>query len=276
MEEWVKDLCRILRITKVNLAFNFSEIYKHGPRETETLLNSIQENLGSAIRFRWKALASSHLMHGKAYALAQMTGSKVSDGAVLVTSANFTRPGFKGKNVEIGYLSTNIEDVLDFRKCYCALWDDLGRDVRSSILKEEQYLLKYALLSSGKFIHKWSGNLRQLVGIRYELMPRAKEMGTIPPELEAIGLEPADTFSMQILELNDLPEKKISSSFIRRFTIETYWGDGARLMHGIQYAEHSEMQTNLFVNFENQQRERNWKQRNMKHFKYNMILPIEI
>lgn len=223
-EEFINDLRSIIRLRKVKLAFDFSEVYKHGPRNTEDTLRSIQNQLGDSIQFSWKALASSHLMHGKAYSLVQTTRGKLSNGALLVTSANFTQPGFEGKNVEVGYLSTKNQDVHNFKQYYRTLCKDFGREVTSTILKEQQYLMEYALLASGQFIHKWSGNLRQLVGIRYELTPRAKEMGTIPPELEAIGFDTGNTVTRQVLELDDLPEKEIPRSFISRFTIETYWG----------------------------------------------------
>ena len=224
IEECVNDFLSIVRLRKVQLAFDFSEVYKHGPRKTEDTLRSIQNNLGDAIQFTWEALAFTHLMHGKAYSLVQTTGDKLSHGALLVTSANFTRPGFEGENVEIGYFSTKDQDILDFSQYYGALCSNFGREVTSTVLKEQEYLMEYALLASGTFIHKWSGNLRQLVGIRYELTPQAKKMSTMPPELEAIGFEAANTVTRQVLKLDDLPERGIPRSFIRRFTIETYWG----------------------------------------------------
>ena len=221
--ECLSSLRRELRLTKVCLAFNFAEIFKRGPRATEEALHTIQDNLGDDIRIKWKALACSHLMHGKGYALIQKTDGKVTNGALLVTSANFTRPGFEGKNIEVGYLSTKSRDIRDFRRTYLTLWKEYGRAVNSSILKEERNLLEYALLSSGQFVHKWSGNLRRRLGIRYELTERAKE-GTVPPELEAVGFEAGDTFTRQVIVLGDLPRKEIPSSFIRSYTIETYWG----------------------------------------------------
>ena len=111
IEECVNDLRRIVRLRKIKLAFDFSEVYKHGPRKTKDALRSIQNKLGDSIQFTWKALASAHLMHGKSYALVQTTGGQFSNGALLVTSANLTRPGFQGENIEIGYISTKNRDV---------------------------------------------------------------------------------------------------------------------------------------------------------------------
>jgi hypothetical protein len=116
------------------------------------------------------------------------------------------------------------KDIQDFEKTYSYLLDNLGSEIDSAVFKQEQYLLKFALLSSGLFLHKWSGSLSQQIGIRYELTPLAKEKGTIAPELAAVGFEAGDTFTRQVLSLSELPAKEIPRSFITRFTIETYWG----------------------------------------------------
>ncbi len=225
VEEYVDYLLKSIRLTDVYLAFNFAEIYKAGPIDTEKKLYSIQKNLNDRnIEFEWRTLASSKLVHSKGYALIQRSDDKISGGVVLVTSANFTAPGFKGDNVEIGYLSNRKIDVQNFEKAYDYLWDNLGVDVSTAIFKQEKYLLKFALLSSGLFLHKWSGSLSQDVGIKYKLTELAKEKGTIAPELAAVGFETGDTFTRQVLQLGDLPQKEVPRSFITRFTIETYWG----------------------------------------------------
>jgi hypothetical protein len=225
VEEYVDYLLKSIRLTDVYLAFNFAEIYKAGPIDTEKKLHSIQKKLKDRnVEFEWRTLASSKLVHSKGYALIQRSDDKISGGVVLVTSANFTAPGFKGDNIEIGYLSTKIKDVQNFEKTYDYLWDTLGVDVSSAVFKQEKYLLKFALLSSGLFLHKWSGSLSQDVGIKYKLTELAKKKGTIAPELAAVGFETGDTFTRQVLQLGDLPQKEVPRLFITRFTIETYWG----------------------------------------------------
>lgn len=225
VEEYVDYLLKNIRITDVYLAFNFSEIYKDGPNNTAEKLRQVTNRLEKkGIGFEWKALASSKLVHSKGYALIQRSNGAVSGGVVLTTSANFTVPGFKGGNIEIGYLSTKKKDINDFETTYDYLWENLGKDIDSAVFKQEEYLLKFALISSGLFLHKWSGSLSQQIGIRYELTPLAKEKGTIAPELAAVGFEAGDTFTRQVLNLSDLPAKEIPRSFITRFTIETYWG----------------------------------------------------
>lgn len=225
IEEYVDHLLNSVRVTDVYLAFNFSEIYKYSPSNAAKKLSEIKNRLGKkGINFGWKALASSKLVHSKGYALIQRSNGAVSGGFVLTTSANFTTPGFKGENIEIGYLSTKKKDIKDFEKVYDYLWKELGSEIDSAVFKQEEYLLKFALLSSGLFIHKWSGSLSQQLGIKYELTPLAKEKGSIAPELAAVGFEAGDTFTRQVLSMSELPAKEIPSSFIARFTIETYWG----------------------------------------------------
>lgn len=223
--EYVEYLLKNIRVTDVYLAFNFSEIYKAGPKSTAKKMKQVANSLKKrGIDFEWKALASSKLVHSKGYALIQRSNDAVSGGVVLITSANFTVPGFKGGNIEIGYLSTKKKDINDFEKTYDYLWDNLGIEIDSAIFKQKKYLLKFALLSSGLFLHKWSGSLNQQIGIRYEITPLAKKKGTIAPELADVGFEAGDTFTRQVLNLSELPAKEIPRSFITRFTIETYWG----------------------------------------------------
>ncbi|OGT88386.1 MAG: hypothetical protein A2286_08145 [Gammaproteobacteria bacterium RIFOXYA12_FULL_61_12] len=225
VEKYADYLLKSIRLTNVYLAFNFAEIYKAGPVETKIKLHSIKKRLNDRnIEFEWNALASSKLVHSKGYALIQRLDDAISGGVVLVTSANFTVPGFRGENIEIGYLSNKMRDIKDFEEAYDYLWNALGVDVTHAVFKQEVYLLKFALLSSGVFLHKWSGSLSQDLGIKYKLTELAKEKGTIAPELAAVGFEAGDTFTRQVLDLGDLPQKEVPRSFITRFTIETYWG----------------------------------------------------
>lgn len=219
------QLIKEVRLTDIYLSFNFAEIYKYGPKNTKAKLLSIKNNLNKKdINFEWISLASSNFVHSKGYALMQRTGDDISGGVVLTTSANFTNPGFTGKNIELGYISTKKKDIRSFESIYDYLWDTLGCTLDSAIFKQEKYLLKYAVLSSGLFLHKWSGSLSQQVGIKYELTPHAKEKGSIAPELAALGFQSGDTFTRQVLNMDRLPQKEVPSLFITRFTIETYLG----------------------------------------------------
>ena len=225
LESYLAELLQDLRITDVYLAFNFGEVYKFGAVYCKDKLNSIHHNLEClGVNFEWKALASSKLVHSKGYSIIQRTADGITAGLVLTTSANFTVPGFNGGNIELGYLSTKKKDLRDFESLYDSLWDDIGVDIDSAVCKQEGYLFKYALLASGVFLHKWSGSMSQQIGIKYELTQKAKERGSIAPALAAVGFAAGDTFTRQVLDMENLPEKEVPSSFIKRFTIETYWG----------------------------------------------------
>ena len=225
LEEYVTDLIESIHITNVYLAFNFAEIYKSGPTDTRLMLSSVQNKLEKlGINFEWKALLSSRLVHSKGYAIIQKTNNNIQSGVVLITSANFTVPGFKGENIELCYLSTIQDDLSDFENAYTYLWQELGTDIDRAVFKQGEYLFKFALLSSGLFLHKWAGSLSQQVGIKYRLTALAKEKGSIAPELAAVGFEAGDTFTRQVLDLGELPTKEVPTTFVKSFTIETYWG----------------------------------------------------
>jgi len=225
IESYVSRLLKSVRITDVYLAFDYAEIYKMGPAETKERLLTVQNNLKEiGVNFEYKLLASSKLVHSKGYAIIQRVNDEAKDGVVLITSANFTKPGFNGGNIELGYISTKKADLKSFTDKYDYLWDGIGTDISKAIFKQNDFLFKFALLSSGIFIHKWSGSLSQQVGIKYELTELAKEKGTIAPELSAVGFEAGDTFTRQVLNLSELPKTEVPSSFIKTFTIETYWG----------------------------------------------------
>jgi hypothetical protein len=225
IEDFVDYLLETIRITDVYLAFNFSEIYKRGPKNTVEVLKQVAARLkNKGIGFEWKALASSKLVHSKAYALVQRSSGATTGGVVLTTSANFTVPGFTGENIEIGYVSTKNKDINEFVAVYDYLWEHLGGDIDAAIFNHQEYLLQFAVLSSGIFLHKWSGSISQQIGIKYELTPQAKEKGTIAPELAAVGFEAGDSFTRQVLNMSALPAKEVPGEFIKRFTIETFWG----------------------------------------------------
>ena len=72
VEKYVDILLKSIKVTDVYLAFNFAEIYKLGPIDTEKKLACIQRKLiKKNVNFEWRTLASSKLVHSKGYALIQ-------------------------------------------------------------------------------------------------------------------------------------------------------------------------------------------------------------
>lgn len=134
IETFVNDLRKTIKVTDVYLAFNFAEIYNDGPTCTQQNLQEIAANLKKlGISFKWKALKSSLLVHSIGYAIIQRTNDIIVDGIVLTTSANFTRDGFCGGNIEMGYSSTTKKDLKQFEKSYNYLWKELGCDIDSAV-----------------------------------------------------------------------------------------------------------------------------------------------
>jgi hypothetical protein len=130
IESFVDDLRKTIKVTDVYLAFNFDEIFNADPTNTQQSLQEITADLKSlGIRFEWKALKSSLLVHSKGYAIIQRTNGIIADGVVLITSANFTKAGFTGGNIEMGYSSTTKKDLKQFEKSYNYLWEELGSDI---------------------------------------------------------------------------------------------------------------------------------------------------
>lgn len=216
-----------LKIENVYLQFDYSEVWSHGIDVfCKYIKNLIDYYSIIDINFVVYCQSSQSLMHAKSYAIIQKRGDEVDSGIVLITSANATYHGITGRNIEIGYVANDIEDV----NIYLNIFNDLNKrnyvDIFDNNAKHYAYLFKFMLLSSGVFIHKWSGSLAQSVGIKYDVTDSLRQSGgiKIPYELERAGFKTGDTFTRQILNLDKLPERMISRAFISKFTIETYWG----------------------------------------------------
>lgn len=129
IESFVGNLRKTLKVTDVYLAFNSVEIYNDESTNTQQNLQEITTDLKKlGINFEWRALKSSLLVHSNGYAIVQRTNGIIADGIVLTASANFTKAGFTGGNIEMGYSSTTKKDLKQFEKCFNYLWEALGTD----------------------------------------------------------------------------------------------------------------------------------------------------
>ena len=178
--------------------------------------------------FEYAFLASSNLTHGKGYAVLQKNAAnEIIAGFTLVTSSNFTRPGFEGENVEIGQLSFSKKVVQEFEDIFENLENKFGKTkIDKQIFEQEEYLFHYALLESGVFLHKWAGNLKQDLAISYNLTETAvkKIKQGVPFDLAENSFSLGKKLMRKVLELETLPEKLVPKSFITSYTIETFWG----------------------------------------------------
>lgn len=227
LQSFVGELSEVVRLTDVYLAFDYSEVYRYGPHRLKKDLGAIRQSCtkkGIKIDFRFLANPSG-LVHAKGYALLQRVDGDIAGGALLLGSANLTAPGFmEGGNVELGAMTRQLAQLRSFEVIFDALWEGLGRDaIDDAVFARDKNLFNFALLSSGVFLHKWEGSLRQLVGIRYKIVNEEK-WSQLPDDLQAEGFELSKTLTRQVLDLDDLPKRSLPGEFVRNFTIDTALG----------------------------------------------------
>lgn len=231
-QAFIREVADRVRVTDVYLTFDYSEVYRLGPAKLKSALGALRQSCTKQeiqldIRFLAPEPSSgiTRLVHSKGYAIVQRVQDRIEGGVLLLGSANLTKPGFSdGENAELGYISRRISELRSFEKLYNQLWDDYGREeISDKVLQQNDHLFRYALLSSGRFLHKWAGNLRQLVGIRYRII-NPEKWAQLPKDLEAEGFELSNTLTRQPLALDHLPKRTLPGAFTRNFTIETAFG----------------------------------------------------
>lgn len=223
---FLADLAVKVRLTDVNLAFNFAEAYRIGSVETKQHLLEIEKWCKKRhIHFEWRALSAGTLVHSKGYAIFQRVNDEIASGTLLIGSANMTSPGFfDGGNIELGCFTSRLADLRDFERLYDRLWEDFGTDIDEQVFRQDLALFKYSLLSSGVFLHKWDGSLAQMVGLKYQITELGKKQAQLDPELIRLGFEMSDSLTRQVLKLHELPRKEIPGEFTKRFTVDTFMG----------------------------------------------------
>jgi hypothetical protein len=238
----IKDFQKSLKLTDVYLLFNYSEIYRtRRPNEAKKELSKIEHWCANqSINFEWRPILGGRniLMHAKSYALIQRIGGELKGGYLFVTSANLTLPGFGSNskkhndnfnNIEIAYVSEKKNDLNNFIQLYNGLWENYSCSLDSAALKADKYLLKYALLSSGVFLHKWTLGLSSQISISYPLTDKAKEtIFSIDPDIAKLGFNlEANNLTLQPLlkKLKKFSKRRVLPiNFTKRYTIDTLLG----------------------------------------------------
>ena len=114
VRQLIAELDQRIKLSEVYLAFDMSELYRIGPRKVRRAMGGLQSSCTQrGVHFEWNVLAANGekglrgLVHSKGVAVLQRIDGKISNGALLIGSANLTRPGWKeGSNIELGYLTT--------------------------------------------------------------------------------------------------------------------------------------------------------------------------
>ena len=222
---FIEKITRSIKIHEVNFYIDARQVMKLSKTTIEDeLIEPLELKLKKDIDIFFY-IVSKNLFHTKALAL--IDNFDESNGALFISSSNFTSSGLfadKGGNYESGVISSNSNDIYDFieslKKLPTCLLQDFSFD------KLDSYTFQYAIVSQGKFVHKWQQTLQQYFAIRYELTEKGKrEIGS--EQLKSMGFDvDAETISKQFLQfdsfVNHAEFEELNT--LRRKGIETYLG----------------------------------------------------
>lgn len=217
-----------IKISNFYLAFNYSEIIKYGIKCAEDKLNNVRKDLSyQKINFEWRFLYNEKggIVHSKGYAIFQKSkDDEIMGGFTIITSANFTNNGFFGNNIELGHISETKKDLIDFKRTYDYLWNNFHKSSKEDLYHDNLIYFYFHLFSSGVFMYKWTGSLKQDIGIKYRISEKEKNATNISPLLKEYGFETGETLTRQVFDLTALPDGYIPDSFTKNFAIDTYFG----------------------------------------------------
>lgn len=253
IQNLLENLLGIVKLTNVHLSFNISEAFRIGPASVKSQMKTLGEWCKSKrVKLKWQALCAGTLVHSKGYSLYQ-TGKDANEvlaGFFLVGSPNLTKPGFfEARNIELGYISDNLDELVSFINTYDELAERFGKDIDDEVFKQNQALFRFSLLSEGIFLHKWDGSLSKLVGIRYQMTAEGRRNTQLAQEFVELGIEPGNSVTLQPIGLKYLPQKTISSGFVRKYTVDTLLGRWCPLDVWRTVAESIENKTNFLAQF---------------------------
>lgn len=236
IQKLIDEVADRVRLSSVSLLFDFSEVLSQGAGQLQGEL----EKLASYVKrkhkvqeFEWHPVrpSSGALVHAKAYAVIQFDSKgKQKHGFVLVGSLNTTSRGLgltEPSNVELGFLTSRRGDVTNFLRLFGSLKDKNAVSVNEVVFAEQEELFEYALLSQGRFLIKWSGNLNSQLSVRYNLSKQGKDaIESSNPTLKNLGFEPdKNSISKSYLQLPpEVSARDFPENFTREYTIETSLG----------------------------------------------------
>lgn len=235
IKQIIDGIAAQVRLTMVRILFDYSEVFTHGPsnlqREFDELRESVLRRHGIALE--WKAIRpkSGALVHAKAYAVAEINSKReIESGCLFFGSANATHRGLglaARSNIELGSVVTSRDELESFCFLFEELWEHETVSMDSDLARDQEELLQFALLRSGCFLVKWSGNLKSQLSVRYKLTDSGRRAILVrDKELIARGFE-AEHSSLTKNYLR-LPRAAARRDFPRAFssnyTIESLLG----------------------------------------------------
>lgn len=219
----IKEIQQTIRLVQVIIYIDRKTAIEKGSKSLKAFCESFKD-----IEVSILAVETSGLFHSKSYALISFDeDDEIINGSIILGSANLTGAGLTSR-------SGNIECLIDSQDIDLLIehMEQLGKLKTISIeeinifSRKEEFSFKYALLQSGRFLHKWNENLGQYLSIRYRISESGKSrIGD--PSLKETGFNvETATISKRYLQFDYTPEdSEETDNIIRNFGIETYLGN---------------------------------------------------
>jgi hypothetical protein len=237
VRQLIKELSDTVKLRSVVLMFEYMDIFRSDRRPN--VAQRELESLGAWCRkldvdFYGTPVRMGALMHAKGYAITQEDSSRnLVGGLTFVSSGNATRRGLGFEqdqpNVELTTSMVTLKGIREFLH----VWDTIAKsrkDMSSAAANEDEYALKFALFSTGVFLHKWAIPFGSQTAIRYGLT-EAGRSGIIQigqefkDQFDDLG---RDTVSRQPLSryggVNTKVGKPLPPQFTRTYTVDTLLG----------------------------------------------------
>lgn len=234
LETLISVVSARVRLRRVRVLFDEGELYAQGPAKLAEAFRKLERRLErEGVEIEWSPVRPRNgaMVHAKAYGVLQFDGSgEMAGGLVISGSANATDRGLGQcslPNVEIGHLSSRRSDVVAFVREFGGLWETSRVGVGQAIAKDQEELFNFAVLADGRFLAKWSGNIRSLFAYKFQLNEKGMREAVVPSaELQAMNMVVGQaTLTRVYLDIPvEVERRSFPASFGRELTIETSIG----------------------------------------------------
>ncbi len=226
------SLNKIIKLQTVSIIFEYMELFKQNrrPNDLAKELHDITNFCSSKkINFQSYPVRPKTLMHAKGYAIVQNSLSWQSSVS-FISSGNATSRGLGlgASNLELSASTTTNVGL----RAFCAIFDkivgDFHKPIDQAIAEADEYAFRYAMSSSGVFLHKWTISSSSIIGIRYQLTPLGQQsifeiQAEFREEIEkdnAITRQPLRRYG----KLQDVVRRSLPKQFAKDYTIDTLLG----------------------------------------------------
>jgi hypothetical protein len=231
----IEAVAQQVKLTYCLVLFDYSEHSTVGHSKLQEGFLKAQEKLVAnypGFSLSWEAVRSPQgtLLHTKGYAVLQINKKRIITGGIVLSgSSNATARGLglaAASNIEIGYVTRELSDLNKFNKIFIEL-QKFASSAEEDVTDDQEELFRYEILSRGRFLSKWSGNLRSLLSIRYDLSKEGKTLiASTDPELKKRGFkEEKSSITKAYVKVPAAAKKKAFPKFFsKNYTIETSIG----------------------------------------------------